>query len=151
MRGDVFVDLTTDRTERVEVGARVWFRDGWHEIETSNRSNTRWRVHFSGVNDRNAAEALTGTPLYAEPIEDPDALWVHQLIGATVVEQSGVPRGTCVAVIDNPAADLLELDTGALVPANFVTAIDVDADPPVVTIDPPEGLFDLHVDPAEIP
>jgi 16S rRNA processing protein RimM len=42
-------------------------------------------------------------------------------------------------VLDNPAADLLELDSGALVPVTFV----VSAAEGVVTIDPPEGLFDL--------
>ena len=60
-----------------------------------------------------------------------------------MVETDGTRRGRCVSVIDNPAADLLELDSGALVPATFVTGIERDVDPVVVTIDPPEGLFDL--------
>ena len=47
--------------------------------------------------------------------------------------------GSCVAVLANPAADLLELDTGALVPAVFV----VEQQPGRVIIDPPDGLFDL--------
>jgi 16S rRNA processing protein RimM len=77
--------------------------------------------------------------LAAEPIEDPNALWVHQLIGAEVIEATGTARGRCVAVIDNPAADLLELESGALVPAAFVVSVAEG----VVTIDPPEGLFEL--------
>ena len=76
--------------------------------------------------------------MYAEPIDDPDALWVHHLVGAAVVELDGTERGRCVAVIDNPAADLLELDSGALVPVTFVVGFDDG----VVTIDPPEGLFE---------
>jgi 16S rRNA processing protein RimM len=143
VKGDVFVDLTTDRTERAAVGTRLWARDRWLTIERSNPSNTRWRVHFTGVEGRSEAEALTGTPLHAEPIEDPDAIWIHHLVGASVVEVSGTERGRCVAVVDNPAADLLELDSGALVPATFVTAVDVHADPVLVTIDPPDGLFEL--------
>jgi 16S rRNA processing protein RimM len=146
VRGDVFIDLTTDRTERVAVGARLWTRDHWLTITTSNRSNRRWRVHLDGIDDRSSAEALAGAVLYAEPIDDPDELWIHQLIGATVVEIDGTVRGTCVSVIDNPAADLLELDSGALVPANFVTAADRAADGVVVTIDPPDGLFELFED-----
>ena len=39
----------------------------------------------------------------------------------------------------NPAADLLVLDTGALVPVVFIT----DHADGAVTIDPPEGLLDL--------
>jgi len=146
VRGDLFVDLTTDRIERAAVGARLWARGAWHTIEQSNRANQRFRVHVAGIDDRNAAEAFTGAVLYAEPIDDPDELWIHQLVGADVVESDGTRRGRCVSVIDNPASDLLELDTGALVPATFVTGIDRGADPAVVTIDPPEGLFDLIED-----
>ncbi len=64
---------------------------------------------------------------------------MHELIGTAVVDADGTPRGTCIAVIANPAADLLELDTGALVPVVFVTEHSADR----VVIDPPDGLFDL--------
>lgn len=146
VRGDVFLDLTTDRVERAAVGSRLWIGDDWWSVERSHPSNSRWRVHLAGVDDRTAAEALTGSVIYAEPIVDPDEIWIHQLIGARVVEASGTERGTCVSVIDNPAADLLELDNGALVPANFVTGVDSQSDQVTVTIDPPAGLFDLGED-----
>ncbi len=61
------------------------------------------------------------------------------MIGAAVVETDCTPRGTCVAVIENPAADLLELDSGALVPVVFVTERSADR----IVIDPPAGLFEL--------
>jgi 16S rRNA processing protein RimM len=41
--------------------------------------------------------------------------------------------------VANPASDLLELESGALVPVAFV----VDRAPGRITIDPPDGLFDL--------
>lgn len=143
VRGDLFVDLTTDRVERAAVGARLWARGEWYVIEQSNRANQRFRVHVAGIDDRTAAESLTGAVLYAEPIDDPDTLWIHQLIGADVVEADGTSRGRCVAVVENPASDLIELDSGALVPVAFVTGVASDADPVVVTIDPPDGLFEL--------
>lgn len=139
VRGDVLVTLTTDRTERVAVGSRLRAGDTWLTVAAASRSNDRWRVHFDGLDDRTAAEAMAGVVLWAEPIDDPDVLWIHQLIGAEVIEVDGTGRGRCVAVIDNPAADLLELESGALVPVTFVTA----STGGVVTIDPPEGLFDL--------
>jgi len=139
VRGDVLVHLTTDRVERLAIGSRLKAGERWLTVTAASRSNDRWRVHFEGVDDRSAAEALTRVVLAAEPIDDPDALWVHQLIGAEVVELAGTSRGHCVAVIDNPAADLLELESGALVPAAFVVSF---ADG-IVTIDPPEGLFEL--------
>lgn len=139
IKGDLYVELITDRTERVAVGSRLWDGRRWLVVTASSPSNDRWRVHFEGVDDRNAAEAMARTLLYAEPIDDPDVVWVHQLIGSDVVEADGTLRGRCTAVIDNPAADLLELDSGALVPMTFVTAVAAGR----VTIDPPDGLFDL--------
>jgi 16S rRNA processing protein RimM len=143
VRGDVYVSLITDRLERVAPGARLMAGTQWLTVvEARPQPQQRWLVSFEGIADRNAAERLTNTALLAEPLvddDDDDALWVHELIGARVVDQGGVERGTCVAVIDNPAHDLLELDSGALIPVTFV----VECRNGVVTIDPPVGLFDL--------
>ena len=139
VRGDVLVHLTTDRVERLTAGSRLKAGERWLTVTAASRANDRWRVHFEGVDDRSAAEALARVVLAAEPIDDPDTLWVHQLIGAEVVEVAGMSRGRCVAVIDNPAADLLELESGALVPVSFVISF---ADG-IITIDPPDGLFEL--------
>lgn len=142
IRGDVFINLTTDRAERAAVGSRLFVGKKWLTIQTSAPSNGRWRVHFEGVDLRDSAASLTGQAMYAEPIDDPDVMWIHKLRGARVVDASGTDRGTCVAVIDNPAADILELSTGALVPATFITSF--DADTALITVDPPEGLFELY-------
>ena len=144
IRGDVFLDLTTDHTERAQVGSKLWGRDRWLTITQSSVSNKRWRVHLDGIDDRTAAESVTGVVVFAEPIDDPDALWVHELIGASVLEVNGIDRGRCVSVIANPAADLLELDSKALVPVTFVTSVEHTATGVLITIDPPEGLFDLN-------
>jgi 16S rRNA processing protein RimM len=113
-------------------------------VESRVQQQQRWLVRFEGIDDRTAAEKLTNTPLQAEPLDDiddddGDALWVHELIGSRVIDQQGVERGTCLAVIDNPAHDILELDTGALIPVTFV----VSCRQGITTIDPPKGLFDL--------
>ena len=106
----------------------------------SSRPHQRdWIVLFEGIPDRNTAEGLRGLKLLAEPLDDPDALWVHELVGATVVDAEGVERGTVTAVEVNPASDLLVLDSGALVPLTFVT----ERRPGRVVVDPPPGLFDL--------
>jgi 16S rRNA processing protein RimM len=97
-------------------------------------------VQFDGVADRAAAEAWRGVVLRAEPVADDDeALWVHELIGAIVVLVDGTEVGTVTEVQANPASDLLVLDGGALVPVVFVTEHAAGR----VTVDPPEGLFDL--------
>jgi len=72
-------------------------------------------------------------------LDDPDELWVHQLVGREVLEVDGTVRGRVVALEVNPASDLLVLDSGALVPLGFV----VDTAAEQVVVDAPEGLFDL--------
>ncbi len=144
IRGDVFFVLTSDRDERAAVGSRLWIRDRWFAVTASSHASGKWRVHLDGVDDRTTAEALAGTKVFAEPLEDDDALWVHHLIGATVIEANGIDRGRCVSVVANPASDLLELESGALVPVAFVLGVDVSGGVPLVTIDPPDGLFDLN-------
>ena len=139
VRGELYVDLLTDREERVAVGSRLVARGDTLEVVAARPSNGRWLVMFAGVSDRTQAERLTGVQLLAAPIEDPDALWVHELLGSRVIEAGGVERGRCVSVLANPAHDLLELDSGALVPVTFVVSC-VDG---VTTVDVPEGLFDL--------
>jgi 16S rRNA processing protein RimM len=140
LRGDVFVQLISDSDARVAPGAEL-FADGERLVVESSRlaSNGRRVVKFEQISDRTAAEAYANRVLRGRPIDDPDALWVHEMIGKRVVETDGTDHGVCVSVIANPAADLLELDSGALVPSNFVTSVDVDA----VRVDTPDGLFEL--------
>jgi len=139
VKGDTYVDLVTDREDRLAVGSRLWARGAWRTITYSKRLPKRWLVHIEGFDDRTAIETLTNAPLHAERVQDAEALWVHELVGSRVVEAGGTERGTCVGVLANPAHDILELDTGALVPVVFVTSC-LDG---VTTIDPPDGLFDL--------
>ena len=80
----------------------------------------RWIVVFAGVDGRDGAEALRGTRLSAPALEEEGALWVHELIGAEVVDVDGGSHGSVLAVEANPASDLLVLAGGHLVPLTFV-------------------------------
>lgn len=142
IRGEVMVTLSSDRTERLDPGSRLMCRGSWLTVVSAVPHTNRWRVRFDGVADRTAAERLTSATLLAAPLTDADALWVHEMIGAEVVEVSGTVRGVCVSVVQNPAADLIELDSGALVPVTFVASV---ADGTIV-IEPPAGLFELFDD-----
>lgn len=145
VKGDVVVRLTTNRTERAEVGSTLIVGNTPRKITTSRPHQGDHIVHFEGVSDRNAADVLRGTELKAEPIDDPDELWVHELIGCDVIDESGDNKGTVVEVLANPASDLLELDSGALVPLRFVTSRGEG----VIEVDVPEGLFALYEDGEE--
>lgn len=138
LRGEVVVDLTTNRHERVAPGAELWAGERRLEVLSSTPHQGRWVVAFAGIEDRVGADALRGAVLSAEPIEDPDVLWVHHLIGARLIDQGGIDRGEIVGVESNPASDLLVLDSGGLVPLRFVT----EHAPGRVVADLPEGLLD---------
>ena len=136
LKGEVVVDLITNRPDRLVPGAR--FED--LEVLEVKPHQHRWIVLFAGVGSREAAEALRGRVLRAEPLPDDDgALWVHELIGSSVEDTTGAPLGTVTAVEANPASDLLVLESGGLIPLRFV----VDHEDGRVVVDPPEGLLDL--------
>lgn len=140
LRGDVVVKLTTDRLERVAPGAELVADGRTLLVQSSRPHQTGFIVSFGGVGDRSAADRLRGLVLWAEAIEDDSVVWVHELIGARMVEIDGTDRGTIASIEANPASDLAILESGAMVPLVFMTDGPVDG---VVTIDPPAGLFDV--------
>jgi 16S rRNA processing protein RimM len=140
VRGFVYVILLTDRVQRVAPGAQLFAGDRPLTVVESRPQQQRWLIRFEGIDDRDAAEALTNSILFADRLdEDDDALWVHDLIGSQVIDQHGIDRGLCVAVIGNPAHDLLELQSGALVPVTFVS----ECGEGIIAVVVPDGLFDL--------
>ena len=143
VRGEVTVVLTTNRTERVDKGSVLQSDHGPLTVRSSRPHKSGFIVTFAECTDRNRADELRGTVLRAEPIDDPDELWVHDLIDAMVTDQDGIERGVVTQVLENPASDILELDTGHLVPVQFV----VDVVPgSAITVDVPAGLFALDDD-----
>ncbi len=144
LRGELAVTFTSNRPERSAPGAVLFAGERELVISKSRPHQGRMLVQFSGVDDRTAAEALLGVELTAAPLADDvqldeGELWVHEVVGAEVVDRTGATVGRVVAVEANPAHDLLVLDGGALVPMVFV----VEQREGVVVIDPPDGLFDL--------
>ena len=146
LQGEVVVALVTTQSERLAPGTALECGGGQLVVESaqpvpgrSGPTGGRWLVRFAGVSSRAAAEDLAGAVLRAEPVAAADGFFVHELIGAEVVEPSGQSRGTVVAVEANPASDLLVLDGGALVPLRFVVA----CEPGRLTVEVPPGLFEL--------
>lgn len=141
LRGDVIVALSTNRTERLDPGSVLRTDDGRPmKVVRSTPHGNRFIVNFEGLSGIEAAEEVRGVQLFAPPLADPDELWVHELIGAEVVDAGGTVLGTVESVQENPASDLLVLRGGGLIPLRFV----VSNDPGVrVTVEVPDGLLDL--------
>ena len=143
VKGDVFISFTSDVPQRQVIGAEFVIVTSGQEkrliVSTIRPQQDRFVVHFEGIDDRNDAEKLTNKFLFAPPIEDADALWVHQLIGSHVVDVNGEAWGKCIGVLNNPAHDILEIEGGLLVPIPFVES----CDGATTVINPPEGLREV--------
>jgi 16S rRNA processing protein RimM len=142
LRGEVLVLLSSDRTSRVDPGSVLFTDRGTLTVAASRPHQDRWIVSFDEITDRSEAEAwrgvvLQGQVLDVDDLDDGD--WVHELVGCRVELADGTTVGEVEAVQANPAADLLVLDSGALVPMVFVT----DRSDGRIVVDPPEGLLEL--------
>jgi 16S rRNA processing protein RimM len=150
LRGEVVVELWSNRPERMVEGSRL--HAGGRELVIARCRPTapsggwpRWLVAVAGVETRDGAEGLRGVVLRADPIDDPDALWIHELIGSDVVDPAGRAVGTVAAVEANPASDLLVLEDGRLIPLTFVREERDSAarsDRRRLVVDGPAGLVD---------
>lgn len=161
LAGEVVVHLWSNRPGRLAPGSVLWSRGAALTVVASRPNRDRHLVRFDGIGDRSSAEGLRGCLLEAPippippSVGDPDdaepgsgdaepaPLWVHELVGAEVVDLDDAGLGTVVAMEENPASDLLVLDSGALVPLRFVVGwvtggrLRVDA-PPGLISDPTE-------------
>jgi len=152
VRGDLFVEPMTDEPDhRFADGTVLMTSDNTTlTVSTSKWHSGRFVVHFAGVDDRNAAEALRGQTLTievdpAELPEDPDEFYDHQLVGLKVALKDGSLIGVIGEVIHLPSQDLLSVkregDTEVLIPLVMEFVPEIDLDSKTVTITPPPGLL----------
>ncbi|WP_462187774.1 MULTISPECIES: ribosome maturation factor RimM [unclassified Frankia] len=163
IRGEVTIEIRTDVPHRRFAVGAVLGREGGGTPLTV--SGARWHsgrllLHFRGVDDRGAAEALRGVLLAIDadqagsPLDDDAAdgeavemWWDRDLVGLRAVTTAGMLLGHVTGIIHSPAGDLLAIggpDGGEhLVP--FVRDIVPTVDPPAgrIVVDPPPGLLDL--------
>lgn len=139
LKGQVLVDLWTDRVERLAVGNELATDRGVLVVKASIAHQHRFIVTFDRISTREDADAWRGVVLSAPRLEDEDAIWIDELFGAGVFDGTGVCRGHVIEVESNPASDIMVLDTGSLVPLTFVTHVEANVR---VDVEVPEGLFE---------
>jgi len=103
-------------------------------VSAKLRQGFAWLV-LEGIESREAAEAASGSRLYVpgeklEPMPE-DRAYLHDLIGLEAVDEAEGRVGTISDVLQMPAQDVYEIDTGekkVLVPAveEFITEIDLE-------------------------
>lgn len=140
LKGQVLVDFWTDRvSERIAPGTELITERGVLIVKAGAKHQQRYIVSFEGTTTREQAEALRGLVLSAPGLEDDDAIWIDELFNAEVFDQDGILRGKVKEVEENPASDILILDTGFLVPLAFVVEVESNTR---IDIEAPKGLFE---------
>jgi 16S rRNA processing protein RimM len=155
VRGDVFVQPWTDTPDERFVAGNTLRTDpadrGSLTIAETRSHSGKLVVHFQGVDDRNAAEAIRGIVLVMPatqrpPIADPDEFYDTDLIGLSVRTVQGRPLGPVTDVLHSAAGSLLVIDVSGrevLLPfrLEFVPKIDLVAG--VAEVELPDGLLEL--------
>ena len=120
LAGQVVVDLVTNVSQRLEPGTSLSTSAGPNSSSSPRARSVAVDRHFRGNRGSRRGRAGAGLDLLAAPVEEPGALWVDELVGASVFDQHGAHLGIVASLLANPASDLLELEGGGLVPLVFV-------------------------------
>jgi 16S rRNA processing protein RimM len=155
VRGDVIVESWTDAPgERFAVGTAIRTDPGDRgplTVEAVKEHSGRLVVHFFGVDDRTAAEAIRGTMLVVDTserpdLDDPDEFYDTDLVGLLVQATDGATLGPVLDVLHTPAGSLLVIDNAGrelLVPfrREIVPTVDLGGGRIVAAL--PDGLLEL--------
>jgi 16S rRNA processing protein RimM len=124
--GSFFVEHASEDEERFAKGARLHVDGEPAEIVVSKRSRGRPVIRLDREAPRGAELAVPREEL---PPPGEDEYYEFQLVGLGVEEEGGRPLGRVAAVIPGPANDVLELDSGLLLPlvGACIQQVDLDA------------------------
>ncbi|MEE8274251.1 MAG: ribosome maturation factor RimM, partial [Alphaproteobacteria bacterium] len=115
VRGAVRITTYTERPKDIAAYGPVFDAPNGRALEITLSGSVKGGVvaSISGVGDREAAAALTGTPLYvpraALPEAGEDEYYRADLIGLGVERTDGSAFGTVAAVDNYGAGDILEI------------------------------------------
>ena len=113
--GAFFVEGASEREEVFAAGATVHVRGEEAKIVTSRHgAGGRPVIRLDRRVERGAELAVPRTTL--PQLDDEDEYYVFQLVGLVVEEEGGRVIGRVSDVVDYPANDVLELDTGVSLP-----------------------------------
>lgn len=154
LRGEVKVFPTTDDKGRFLDLDRVLIDAGGELVEQKVQYCKFFKqfvfVKFEGIDDINDVEKYKRCPLMvtredAIPLEE-DEYYVADLLGLTIVDDSGITIGTLENVIETGANDVYEVKTTeggtVLLPAIKDCILDVDMEEGIILVHMLKGLVD---------
>jgi len=122
--GAFVVEHPSEDDARFAVGATLRIDGEPAEVVESKRGGGgRVVIKLDRKVERGAALQVPKADL---PTPDPDAYYVFQLVGLEVVEEAGRTLGRVTDVVHYPANDVLELETGIVLPMVSACIKEVD-------------------------
>jgi 16S rRNA processing protein RimM len=131
--GSFFVEGASRDESRFETGETLWIDGEPLRIEASRRSRGRPVIRLERRVERGTTLAV---PSAALPPPDLDAYYVFQLVGLTVEEEGGRLVGRVRDVLEYPANDVLELDSGISLPLVEACVREVDLERGRIVVSP---------------
>jgi 16S rRNA processing protein RimM len=124
--GSFFVEQASEDPERFTRDSTLHVDGEPAKVVASKRSRGRPVIRLDREAPRGAELAVPREEL---PPPGEDEYYEFQLVGLTVEEEGGRPLGRVSAVLPGPANDVLELDSGLLLPlvGACVQQVDLDA------------------------
>ena len=160
IRGELLVEPITDAPDTVFVSGRRLFAgtatgapspDGQELHITAVRQHMdSVRLTIAEVPDRTAAELWRGrfllVPQDELPPPDDDEVYIHDLLGMSVVHVDGRALGTVADTYELPQGLMLDVRPVNGGPTYFIpwrdeVLVNVDETARMITVDPPEGLL----------
>ena len=123
INGAFVVEHPSEDVARFAVGAELLAGDAPARIEESKRSGGRLVVKLDRPVERGTELRVSRSSL---PPAGPDAFYVFELVGLEVVEEGGRVLGKVKDVANYDANDVLELDSGTLLPLVEACVREVD-------------------------
>jgi len=123
--GSFFVERGSEDAERFAVGAKLHVDGEPATVVSSKSSGGRRVIRLDREVPRGAELAVPREEL---PPPGVDEYYEFQLVGLAVEEDVGRALGRVTAVLPGPANDVLELDTGLLLPLVGACVLEVDLD-----------------------
>ena len=123
--GSFFVEHGSEDEERFAVGTTLHVDGKPAKVLGSKRSRGRPVIRLDREAERGAELAVPKSEL--PPPED-GSYYEFQLVGLAVEEEGGRTLGRVAAVLPGPANDVLELDSGLLLPLVGACVLKVELD-----------------------
>lgn len=154
-RGELLcVDLSKGPDRYLELGEVIVFDAAQQElgtfpVEEAWLHQDQLILKFAGINSISDAERLRGgevrIPFSQRAPLPPGEYYLSDLPGCAVVDDStGAPLGIVAAALEMPGSNLIELETGTLIPLTRAICPVIDPANRLIRATLPDGLLELN-------